>query len=61
MVAATEPTTIQKVVMLIDEPIRNRSLKKNTEKRGNGGEPSRDRNMKDDSKRTRTGNAFATI
>ncbi|GKA82253.1 hypothetical protein Tco_0789001 [Tanacetum coccineum] len=40
MVAATEPTTIQSVVlkarMLTDEAIRNGSLKKNTEKRGNG-------------------------
>ncbi|GKE31028.1 retrovirus-related pol polyprotein from transposon TNT 1-94, partial [Tanacetum coccineum] len=38
---------------------RNGSLKKNPEKRENGGEPSRDRNVKDDNKRTRTGNAFA--
>ncbi|GKA02457.1 putative reverse transcriptase domain-containing protein [Tanacetum coccineum] len=34
--------------------------KKNLEKRGSGGEPSKDRNVRDDSKRTRTGNAFAT-
>ncbi|GJS23898.1 putative reverse transcriptase domain-containing protein [Tanacetum coccineum] len=64
MVAATEPATIQKVVQkagtLTDEAIRNGSLKKNTEKRGNSGEPSRDRNVKDDNKRSRTGNAFAT-
>ncbi|GKD32479.1 putative reverse transcriptase domain-containing protein, partial [Tanacetum coccineum] len=64
MVAATEPTTIQKAVQkagtLTDEAIRNGSLKKNPEKRGNSGEPSRDRNVKDDNKRTRTGNAFAT-
>ncbi|GJY38080.1 putative reverse transcriptase domain-containing protein [Tanacetum coccineum] len=33
---------------------------KNPEKRGNGGEPSKDRNVRDDNKRTRTGNAFAT-
>ncbi|GKD83614.1 putative reverse transcriptase domain-containing protein [Tanacetum coccineum] len=63
MVAVTEPTTIQKAMQkagtLTDEAIRNGSLNKNTEKRGNGGEPSRDRNVKDDSKRTRTGNAFA--
>nr|GEY27377.1 hypothetical protein [Tanacetum cinerariifolium] len=39
---------------------RNESLKKNTEKRGNGGETSKDRNVKYDNKRTRTGNAFAT-
>ncbi|GJW93548.1 reverse transcriptase domain-containing protein [Tanacetum coccineum] len=33
---------------------------KNTEKRGNGGDPSRDRNVKDGNKRTKTGNAFVT-
>ncbi|GJT82876.1 reverse transcriptase domain-containing protein [Tanacetum coccineum] len=64
MVAATEPTTIQKAVQKAgtptDEAIRNGSLKKNTEKRGNDGEPSKDRNVKDDNKRSRTGNAFAT-
>ncbi|GJU87510.1 putative reverse transcriptase domain-containing protein [Tanacetum coccineum] len=45
---------------LTDEPLRNRSIKKNPEKRGNGGEPSMDRNVKDDNKRTKTGNTFAT-
>ncbi|GKB34958.1 reverse transcriptase domain-containing protein [Tanacetum coccineum] len=39
---------------------RNGSIKKNPEKRGNKGEPSKDRNERDDNKRTRTGNAFAT-
>ncbi|GJS13811.1 putative reverse transcriptase domain-containing protein [Tanacetum coccineum] len=39
---------------------RNGSIKKNPEKRGNGGEPSKDRNGRDDNKRTRTGNSFAT-
>ncbi|GJZ45453.1 putative reverse transcriptase domain-containing protein [Tanacetum coccineum] len=39
---------------------RNGSIKKNPEKMGNGGEPSKDRNGSDDNKRTRTGNAFAT-
>ncbi|GJV47604.1 putative reverse transcriptase domain-containing protein [Tanacetum coccineum] len=39
---------------------RNRSIKK-VEKRGNKREPSKDRNGRDDSKRTRTGNAFASI
>nr|GEU48178.1 retrotransposable element Tf2 [Tanacetum cinerariifolium] len=34
--------------------------KKNHEKRGNRGEPSKDRNVRDDNKRTRTGNAFVT-
>nr|GEU79092.1 hypothetical protein [Tanacetum cinerariifolium] len=39
---------------------RNGSLKKNPNKRGNSGEPSKDRNARDENKRTRTGNAFAT-
>ncbi|GJS03293.1 putative reverse transcriptase domain-containing protein [Tanacetum coccineum] len=39
---------------------RNGLIKKNPEKRGNGGEPSKDRNGKDDNKWTRNGNAFAT-
>nr|GEU61465.1 reverse transcriptase domain-containing protein [Tanacetum cinerariifolium] len=43
-----------------DEAIRNGLFKKNSEKRGNSGEPSRDRNVKDDNKRSRTGNAYAT-
>ncbi|GJS84154.1 putative reverse transcriptase domain-containing protein [Tanacetum coccineum] len=63
MVAATEPKTMQKVVQifgaLTDEAARNRSIKK-VEKRGNMGEPSKDKNGKDDNKRTRTRNAFAT-
>nr|GEX23481.1 putative reverse transcriptase domain-containing protein [Tanacetum cinerariifolium] len=41
MVAATEPTTMQK-------------------KRGNVGEPGKDKNGRDDNRKTRTGNAFAT-
>ncbi|GJW06063.1 putative reverse transcriptase domain-containing protein [Tanacetum coccineum] len=65
MVEATEPRTIQSVVlkarMLTDEAIRNGSLKKNTEKRGNGGEPSRDGNSRDDNKKSKTGRAFATV
>ncbi|GKD98150.1 reverse transcriptase domain-containing protein [Tanacetum coccineum] len=73
MVAATEPKTIPKAVQLADtltdEALRNGSIKKNLEKRGNGGEPSKDRNggepskdrnVRDDNKRTRAGNAFAT-
>ncbi|GJR68774.1 putative reverse transcriptase domain-containing protein [Tanacetum coccineum] len=60
MVAATKPTTIQKAGTLTDESIRNGLLKKNPEKRGNGRELSRDRNVRDDNKRTRTGNAFST-
>ncbi|GKC42126.1 reverse transcriptase domain-containing protein [Tanacetum coccineum] len=64
MVAAIEPTPIQKVMekadTLTDEAIRNGSLKKNPKKRENGGEPSRYRNVKDDNKRTRTRNVFST-
>ncbi|GJR68221.1 reverse transcriptase domain-containing protein [Tanacetum coccineum] len=64
MVAATEPKTIQKAVQiadtLTDEALMNGSIKRNPEKRGNGGELSKDRNVSDDNKRTRTGNAFAT-
>ncbi|GKB74052.1 putative reverse transcriptase domain-containing protein [Tanacetum coccineum] len=45
--------------VLTDEAVRNRSIKK-VEKRGNMGEPSKDKNSRDDNKRTRTGNAFAT-
>nr|GEU63546.1 putative reverse transcriptase domain-containing protein [Tanacetum cinerariifolium] len=64
MVAATEPTTIQSVVLkggvLTDEAIRNGSLKKNTKKRGNGEELSRDGNVRDDNKRSRTRRALAT-
>ncbi|GKD07091.1 putative reverse transcriptase domain-containing protein, partial [Tanacetum coccineum] len=63
MVAATEPNTMQKAVQisgaLIDEAVRNGTIKK-VEKRGNVGEPSKDRNGRDDDKRTRTVNAFAT-
>ncbi|GKC99725.1 hypothetical protein Tco_1170000, partial [Tanacetum coccineum] len=50
MVAVTKPTTIQ-----------NGALKKISENRGNNGEPSRDGNVRDDNKRSRTGRAFAII
>ncbi|GJR36632.1 retrotransposon protein, putative, ty3-gypsy subclass [Tanacetum coccineum] len=63
MVAATEPKTMQKAMqissVLTDEAVRNGSIKK-VEKRGNVGEPSKDKNGRDDNKRSRTGNAFAT-
>ncbi|GKE28684.1 reverse transcriptase domain-containing protein, partial [Tanacetum coccineum] len=63
MVAATEPKTIQKVMQisgaLTDKAVRNGSIKK-VEKRGNMGEPSKDRNGRDDNKRTRTRKYFAT-
>ncbi|GJR85771.1 putative reverse transcriptase domain-containing protein [Tanacetum coccineum] len=38
---------------------RFHKLARDLERRGNGGEPSRDRNVKDDNKRTRSGNTFA--
>ncbi|GKF77807.1 putative reverse transcriptase domain-containing protein, partial [Tanacetum coccineum] len=64
MVAVTEPKTIQNAVQiagtLTNEALRNGSIKKNPEKRGNRGEPSKDRNVRDDNKRIRAGNAFAT-
>ncbi|GKE97492.1 putative reverse transcriptase domain-containing protein, partial [Tanacetum coccineum] len=44
---------------LTDEAVRNASIKK-VKKRRNVGEPSKDKNGRDDNKRTRTGNAFAT-
>nr|GEW20877.1 hypothetical protein [Tanacetum cinerariifolium] len=44
---------------LTDEAVRNGSIKK-VEKRGSVGKPSKDRGDRDDNKRTRTGNAFAT-
>ncbi|GJS94157.1 putative reverse transcriptase domain-containing protein [Tanacetum coccineum] len=64
MVATTELKTIQKAVQIAgtftDEALRIGSIKKNPEKRGNKGEPSKDRNVREDNKRTRTGNAFST-
>ncbi|GJW60589.1 putative reverse transcriptase domain-containing protein [Tanacetum coccineum] len=44
---------------LTDEAVRNGSIKK-VEKRGNVGEPSKNKNGRDDNKRAKTGNAFAT-
>ncbi|GJS97823.1 putative reverse transcriptase domain-containing protein [Tanacetum coccineum] len=63
MVEATKPKPMQKAVQisdaLTDKAVRNGSIKK-VEKRGNVGETSKDKNGKDDNKRTRTGNVFAT-
>nr|GEU92594.1 reverse transcriptase domain-containing protein [Tanacetum cinerariifolium] len=63
MVVATELKTIQKAVQisgaLIDEAVRNGSIKK-VEKIGNVGEPSKDKIGRDDNKRTRIWNLFAT-
>ncbi|GKA96164.1 putative reverse transcriptase domain-containing protein, partial [Tanacetum coccineum] len=62
MVAATEPKSMQKAMQisgaLTDEAVRNETIKK-VEKRGNVGEPRKDRNGRDDNKRVRTVNAFA--
>nr|GFD60339.1 hypothetical protein [Tanacetum cinerariifolium] len=59
----TEPKTIQKAVQisgaLTDEAVRKGSIKK-LKKRGNMEEPSKDKNCRDDNKRTRTRNAFAS-
>ncbi|GKF94107.1 putative reverse transcriptase domain-containing protein, partial [Tanacetum coccineum] len=46
---------------LTDEALRNRSIKKNPEKRGNKGELSKDSNVRGENKRTRIGNVFAII
>ncbi|GJT28676.1 reverse transcriptase domain-containing protein [Tanacetum coccineum] len=63
MVAAMEPTTMQKAVQiygaLTDEIVRNGSNRK-VKKRGNVEETSKDKNGRDNNKRTRTGNVFAT-
>ncbi|GJX45711.1 putative reverse transcriptase domain-containing protein [Tanacetum coccineum] len=63
MVVATEPKTVQKAEQisgaLTDEAIRSGSIKK-VKKSGNVGEPSKDKNGRDDNKRTRIGNVFAT-
>nr|GEX46875.1 hypothetical protein [Tanacetum cinerariifolium] len=59
MVAATEPKTMQISGALTDKAVRNGSIKK-VKKRGYVGEPSTDKNGRDDNKRTRAGNAFAT-
>ncbi|GJZ77633.1 putative reverse transcriptase domain-containing protein [Tanacetum coccineum] len=63
MVVATEPKTMQKVVhisgALTDEAVRNGSIKK-VKKRRNVGETSKDKKGRDDNKRTRTENVFAT-
>ncbi|GKC72292.1 putative reverse transcriptase domain-containing protein [Tanacetum coccineum] len=65
MVAATEPPMIQSAILkagvLTDEAIRNGSLKRSGEKRGDGEESSKEGNVKGDNKRARTGKLFATI
>ncbi|GJV72328.1 reverse transcriptase domain-containing protein [Tanacetum coccineum] len=65
MVAATEPPTIQnailKVRVLTDKAVRNVLLKRTGERRGYGGESSKEGNVKGDNKRARTGKVFAII
>nr|GFB51968.1 hypothetical protein [Tanacetum cinerariifolium] len=51
---------VHKAGPLTDEAVRNGSLKKNPEKRVSG-EPNKDRNARDENKRTRTRNVFSTI
>ncbi|GJW29242.1 hypothetical protein Tco_0046117 [Tanacetum coccineum] len=57
MVAATEPPTIQSVILkaevLTNEAVRNGSLKKSGEKRGDGEELSKGGDVKGDNKRAR--------
>nr|GEW23722.1 putative reverse transcriptase domain-containing protein [Tanacetum cinerariifolium] len=64
MVAATETKTIQKVGQLAGtltyDALINGSIKKNPDNKGNIEEPSKDRNVRDENKRTKTRNAFAT-
>ncbi|GKE30267.1 reverse transcriptase domain-containing protein, partial [Tanacetum coccineum] len=55
MVVATEPKTIQKLVQIAGT-LTNEALRNG----GNRREPSKDRNVRDDNKRTRTENALAT-
>ncbi|GJV98804.1 hypothetical protein Tco_1554056 [Tanacetum coccineum] len=54
-----ESRMIESFSALTDEAVRNGSIKR-VEKRGNVGEPSKDRSGRDDNKRTRTRNSFAT-
>nr|GEU98109.1 putative reverse transcriptase domain-containing protein [Tanacetum cinerariifolium] len=59
----TKPKTMQKAMQisgaLTNEAVRNVLIQK-IEKRGNVGEPCKDKNGRDENKRTRTGNVFAT-
>ncbi|GJT49330.1 hypothetical protein Tco_0975487 [Tanacetum coccineum] len=65
MVAAMEPSTIQKDVQIADtltnEALRNGSFKKNHEKRGNRGEPSKRFGCRMINKRTRLDNSVFSI
>ncbi|GJX26931.1 putative reverse transcriptase domain-containing protein [Tanacetum coccineum] len=65
MVAATEPPTIQSAILkaevFTDEAVRNGSLKRSGERRGDDEESSKEGNVKGDNKRARTGKVFSTI
>ncbi|GJW89615.1 putative reverse transcriptase domain-containing protein [Tanacetum coccineum] len=65
IVAATEPPMIQSAILkagvLTDEVVRNGSLKRIGERRGDSGESSKEGNVKGDNKRARTRKVFATI
>ncbi|GKE64316.1 reverse transcriptase domain-containing protein, partial [Tanacetum coccineum] len=63
MVAATKPYTIQNAILkakvLTDEAVRNGSLKRTGGRRGDGGELSKEVNVKGDNKRAKTRKVFA--
>ncbi|GJS07726.1 hypothetical protein Tco_0364522 [Tanacetum coccineum] len=65
MVAETKPPMIQNAILkarvLIDEAVRNGSLQRTGERKGDGGESSKEGNVKGDNKRAGTGKVFATI
>ncbi|GJX82734.1 putative reverse transcriptase domain-containing protein [Tanacetum coccineum] len=65
MVATTEPRIIQSAILkagvLNDEAVRNGSLKRSGERRGDDGESSKEGNVKGNNKRARTGKVFAII
>ncbi|GKB69357.1 reverse transcriptase domain-containing protein [Tanacetum coccineum] len=65
MVAANEPPMIQNAILkarvLTDEAVRNGSLKRTGERRGDGGESSKEGNVKGGNKRAKTGKVFVTI
>ncbi|GJX26645.1 putative reverse transcriptase domain-containing protein [Tanacetum coccineum] len=65
IVAATEPPTIQNAILkaevLNNEAVRNGSLKRTGERRGDGGESSKEGNVKGDNKRAGAEKVFAII
>nr|GFA97773.1 reverse transcriptase domain-containing protein [Tanacetum cinerariifolium] len=61
MVAATKPPAIQSAILKAGVAVRNGSLKRSGESRGDGEESSKEGNVKGDNKRARTGKLFAII